>query len=246
MDEAGAVQEAFGSAAFVEVLSGGSLHVLGTYRFSRGPLLSRLSAVALSPTSLVVAFRALPTKKAKRGQPSRELSAQWIGVADDELMIDPHPIALEPEHGQMWARDVSLVAQDTFAYTYEAGGQAMKMAIVRVDPQTHQMSILDGPRRFATGSTAYLHSVSLPGGPAAPSTFTILQRPEESATAEVCRVSPEGRVAHCRSVAWSDQPLRAVSAGRLSDGRFALAFADTSGNLLYQLLSGQEHGAMIV
>jgi len=247
IDEAGSVQGAYGSAALAEVLPGGPLKVLGSYRFSEGPRLARLSAVALSSTSLVAAFRAIPPKKATAGQASRELSALWIGLADNELIIDPHPIALEPERGQMWARDLSLVAADTFAYTYEAGSEkATKMAIIKVDPQTHKMSILDGPRRIMQGETSYLHSVSLPNGGTVPATFTILQRPKESSVAEVCRVSPAGRIADCREVPWSDQAVRAVSAGRLLDGRLAVAFADMSGNLLYQLLSGQEHGAMVV
>merc|ERR1719277_2680837 len=100
-DGSGAVTGAYGSAALAEVLPGGSLKVFGTYRFSEGPLLARISAVALSPTSLVVAYRAVPETKVRAGHPSRELSAQWIGMADNELVVDPHPIALEPERGQM-------------------------------------------------------------------------------------------------------------------------------------------------
>jgi len=237
----------FGGALLAEVLSGGPIRIMGNYRFAEGMPISRLAAVALTPSSFVVAFRAQHLPDAPAGQPSLELSAQWIGMSGAELVIDPHPVALEPEHAGFLDRDVALVAKDTFAYTYTGGikDKVTKMAILSVDPTTHRMSILGGPDLVTSGEPQYIQSVSLPGSPYTPSTFTVLQKPQEYSKAEVCRISAAGRIADCREVPWADQELKAVSAARLVDGRIALAFIDMNGEVLYQLMNAQEHGAML-
>lgn len=243
-DAHGNVVRAWGSAALMEVLGGGLTRHLGTYHFSEGSPLSRLTAVALSPTSMVVGYRALPPRSSgKPEENSRELSALWIGMEEDELVVDPHPIAIESEHGAMLERDMALVAQNTFAYSYESSlAKVLKLAIVKVDPSTHRMSVVGGPSVLAEGKAEFVHSVSLPLFPGTPSAMTVFQLPKENSKLELCRVSPEGRVADCHMKVWADQELRAVSGGRLPDGRLIFAMADSKGTLLYQILTQADLG----
>mmetsp|Transcript_30217 Transcript_30217/g.87069 ORF Transcript_30217/g.87069 Transcript_30217/m.87069 type:complete len:586 (+) Transcript_30217:90-1847(+) len=241
----GVVQRSWGTAALVEVKRDGVVQVHGKYHFSQGFELSHFSAVALSPTSMVAAFRAMPLPSRPAGGMSRELSAVWMGLDGDELLIDPHPIGLEPERRRMFARSLALVSENTFSYAYESElDQATKMAVLRVDPTTHRMTIISAPKVLAQGSVRFLASLSLPSNGESPMTFTMFQRPQESCMAETCRVSPMGRVADCKDIAWADHELIDVSTGRLSDGRSAFAFATTSGEMMYQLLTPKETGAV--
>lgn len=241
----GVVTRAWGTAALVEVKPAGVVQVHGKYHFSQGFELTRFSAVALTPTSMIASFRALPLPTRPSGEPSRELCAVWMGLDGDELLVDPHPIGLEPQRRGMLARDVALVSENTFSYSYESGtDRATKMVVLQVDPATHRMTILSGPKVLAKGPVRFLASLSLPSDGESPMTFTMFQRPHESCMAEACRISPMGRIADCKDIAWADNELVDVSAGRLSDGRAAFAFATISGTLLYQLLTPKETGAL--
>jgi len=204
---------------------------------------ARITATALSPSSLVAAYRVLPEPSAAPGQASRELSAVWMGVRGGELVVSAHSLALEPGRVGAWARDVALVSQDLFAYSYQAGPERQtKLALVRVDPETHQMAVTSGPTVIGHGDATSVRGISLPSGPASPRTFTYFQRPSENAMAEVCNVSPDGRITDCRDVMWADTETRAASGVRLPDGRLAFAFANKAGAPFYQLLSGSESG----
>jgi len=236
-----------GTAQLVEVLPDAVTRVIGRYRFAEGWRVERISATALSPTSLVAAYRAqrCDDPASPESAVSHELAAQWIGMARDGLLIDPHPAGLETERTHMLARDVALVAQDTFAYSYESQREGVaKVAVVHVNNVSHRMTVTGGPEVIARGAVRFLHSVSLPAGAASPMTLTMFQRPQESCFAEVCRVSPEGRLAGCRDIAWADQEIQELSVGRLPDARLAVAYVSMRGTLLYQLLTPLETDAI--
>jgi len=244
--QAGRLTAAFGGAALAEVVSGGPLRILGKYRFEEGLVVSDLAAVALTPSSIVVGYKAKNRQKVSSGEPSRELSAVWLGMDGAELVIDPHPIALEPERSGMQARDLSLVAKDTIVYTYIGASKVIKASVIHVDPHSHQMTILDDAHELEQGTAQYLHSVSLASSGQIPATFTIFQKDKEPCGAKACRISAKGRIADCRAVAWrTNQELLDISAGRLMDGRFAVAYVDTQGSVMFQLLGAQDHGAML-
>eukprot|EP00421_Protoceratium_reticulatum_P009778 CAMPEP_0168357808 /NCGR_PEP_ID=MMETSP0228-20121227/784_1 /TAXON_ID=133427 /ORGANISM="Protoceratium reticulatum, Strain CCCM 535 (=CCMP 1889)" /LENGTH=594 /DNA_ID=CAMNT_0008370351 /DNA_START=127 /DNA_END=1909 /DNA_ORIENTATION=- len=236
-------ESASAGAAVLRVRPDGALSVEAATGFAEGLRVAQLAAAPLSPTSLVVGYRALPDPLATSRQASRELSAVWMGLQDNELVIDPHPIAIEPGLVGMLARDVAVVAENMFAYSYESGRERLtKLVIVRVDPVTHKMSVVGGPRVIGRGETTYVQGISMASGPLTPTTFTYFQHPRDNGMAEVCHVSPRGEVARCSDVMWSDSELKVVSGSRLPDGRLAFASANMDGALFYQLLGTQEMG----
>lgn len=242
--DASAKAKPFGGMALVQVGEGGHLKTLGKYHFAHGELVTRITATPLSPSSFVVAYRVVPGVAAPPNEPSKELSALWVGMHGTELMVDPHPVTLEPERVNMWARSVALVAQNLIAYSYQSGTEkATKLVTLHVNPKTHRLTVADGPHLLSKGSTSFVHAVSLPSGAASPKTFTYFQKPGGTATAQVCRISPQGSIASCQEVPWADAELKSVSGVRLPDGRMALAFASMSGAPQCQILGPTESGA---
>lgn len=236
LDDEGTIQEAFGGAFLFHIQPGGGIEALGTYHFAETPV-ARIAATALSPTSFVVAFRAMPADNEEDG-PSRELSAVWMGLEGSELVVDKDlTLGIEPNRRGMWSRDVALISQNLFAYTYQSGSEEKtKLQIVRVDPETHGMEVVGPPRVIGNGATPYVKSISVPYIASTPETFTMFQRPNEVGTAKVCGVSMRGRITGCHDVKWADTRVASVAASRLGDGRLIFAFTDESGNPFFQLI----------
>lgn len=225
-------EEAYGGAIFLQVVKGGGISVIGKYRFA-DHLVTHVAAVALRPTSFVVAYRDPNTEVPY----SRELSAVWMSMQDSELVVDPHPIVIEPELRDMGFRDVSLVSENLFSYSYQSkSDQKIKMAIVRVDPDTHRMEVTDKPRELTGGDTPFVKSVSLPFQSLAPHTLTYLQHPRKNSVAETCRISARGKIASCQEIPWSNTGVSTVTGRRLGDGRLVFVFADKSKGPYYQML----------
>lgn len=239
----GYAEHAFGGAALLHVQAAGALEIMGKYHFVDDLPVARIQATAMTATSFVVAYRVMPTEGASSGEPSRELAMKWAEMKDDELVVDGHPLYLEPERSGMWARGLALVSANLVAYSYESGSEKKtKMVVIKVDPSTHQMSVTGGPQQLTKGDTKYVQAIDLPSGAMSPRTFTYFQRPGEKAAAEVCRVSPAGRIADCKEVLWGDVEMRSVSGKRLPDGRLAFAFADKEGKPYYQLVGAEQAG----
>lgn len=235
LDAEGKLENGFGGAMLVQVLQTGTLSVLGKYRFAEKPV-ARLAATSLTPTSFVVGYRAVPVDSSVAGK-SEELSAQWMEMKGGELVMDPHVLTLEPDRSDMWARDLSLVSANLFAYSYQSGGEEKtKQAIIRVDPNTHHMTVVSGPKVINSGSTPYVQSISTPYGAGAAHTFTFFESATKSSLAEVCRVAGNGDTAACKELKWADHRAVVVSAAKLMDGRLAFVFADSKGIPHYQLL----------
>jgi len=229
----------FGGMVLVRSLVGGTLGVLAKYHFADGASISHIAAAALTPTSFAVGFRAPPDPSAPPGRPSRELSLVWVGMRDNELIVGPRPLVLEPSRAGVRARSLALVSRNLLACSYESElEQRTKVVLVRVDPETHRMAPTGRPEVIARGHAAFVEGVSLPSGPASPRTFTLLQLSKGRGVAAVCGVSAAGRAVHCREATWADSELVAASGSRLPDGRLAVAFADAAGEPFYQLLPG--------
>eukprot|EP00747_Dinoflagellata_sp_TGD_P033179 gnl/TRDRNA2_/TRDRNA2_136448_c2_seq1.p1 gnl/TRDRNA2_/TRDRNA2_136448_c2~~gnl/TRDRNA2_/TRDRNA2_136448_c2_seq1.p1 ORF type:complete len:319 (+),score=58.56 gnl/TRDRNA2_/TRDRNA2_136448_c2_seq1:1-957(+) len=236
--QTGKLKHAFGGALLVQVKESAELQILGKYRFTAVPV-ARITATPISPTSFVIGYRGLPLE-AVAGQPSQELSLVWCKMEGDELYLQPQPVLLEPKVAEMWARDVALVGNNMFAYTYQAGGQkALKMTIVKLDPNTHAMTITADAVVIEKGSTDFLHSIDLPYGDQTSHTFTFFQHPLKASAAKVCRISPEGTVKECNALNWASSPVSSAFAVRLWGGpspRILFVFSDKYGIPFYQYL----------
>lgn len=232
LDSSGKTKAMHGSALLTQIEKDGVPKELGKYHFAEGPI-TRLMATRLSSDSFVVAYRA-----EAEGEKKEEANAIWAQMKGSELMFDPHPISLAPDETEIWGRDVSLVAKDYFAYSFHAGGeQVTKQAIVRVDPGTHKMTIVDGPSPIDEAPTPYVQSVSLPFAPRAPHTFTYYQKPGSGiARAKVCPITPQGKMRDCTDLNFVGYELSTVAAEPLGEGRLLFVFADTTGTPYYQFV----------
>merc|ERR1719382_138824 len=231
------LQAYFGGAALVKLGLRGKLRVQGKFRFARNQPVTRIAATAMSPTSLVVAYRTLPTSD-ELGWPSRELAVRRIEMVDEELVVDQQAFYVEPQHAKMWFRDVAQLTQNLFAYSYYSGKEnETKTTIVRVDPLSHQMTVTGGPVVLAKGSTSYVQSIPLASGNAPPKSFTYFQHPGGNGMAEVCRISSKGVPDGCRNVRWADNSWAVVSGARLQDGRIMFVAANEAGKPFFQLLT---------
>lgn len=232
----GKKEAAYGGAIFLQVLQGGALNIIGKYRFA-DHLVTNIAAVALRPTSFVVAFRDPPHADESGDSYSRELSAVWMSMQDSELVVDPHPIVIEPETKEMGERDVSLVSENLFSYSYFSKAERKtKLAIVRVDPDTHRMEVTDEPKEVMSGDTPFVKSVSLPFQSLAPHTLTYVQKPLKNSVAETCRISPRGKISNCQEIPWANTHVSTVMGARLGDGRLVFVFADKMKDPYYQML----------
>jgi hypothetical protein len=232
----GAKEQAYGGALFLQVIHGGSLSIIGKYRFA-DHLVSNIAAVSMRPTSFAVAFRDPPLPDAASNAPSRELSVVWMSMQDEELVVDPHPIVLEPKSKDMGVRDLAMVSENLIALSYQSNAdKKTKMAIVKVDPDTHRMKQLGESVVLASGDTPFVKSISTPFMSLAPHTLTYLQHPRKSSVAETCRISARGNIANCQELPWSNTQVSTVAAARLGDGRLVFIFADRKLAPYYQML----------
>mmetsp|Transcript_42165 Transcript_42165/g.78415 ORF Transcript_42165/g.78415 Transcript_42165/m.78415 type:complete len:567 (+) Transcript_42165:68-1768(+) len=235
---------AAGRAALVQVSAGG-LSLLGKYHFGGDAPISRISATKLSEDSFVVAYRQEPPDDPAIGLTSKELSATWMGVNDDDLLIvSPHQFALEPGRPDMHHRDVALVSQNLFAYSYYSGAERKtKMSLVHVDPSSHQMTAVGDPVVLNVGYNSLVGAVSLPAGAESPSTLTYLQPAGENSVVKVCGVSSVGRISGCKDVSWAEAEVEAATAIKLPDGRLLFAFIQKGGTVQTRFLSAEEASA---
>jgi len=232
----GPTEEAYGGAIFLQVVQGGSISVIGKYRFA-DHLVTHVTAVALRPNSFVVGYRDPPHADETSDSYSRELSAVWMSMQDSELIVDPHPIVIEPKTKDMGLRDLSLVSENLFSYSYFSNSDRKTyLAIVKVDPDTHRMKVTDKPKELTTGDTPFVKSVSLPFQSLAPHTLTYLQHPSKNSVAETCRISPRGLISDCQEIPWANTAVDSVSSTRLGDGRLVFIFGDTKKDPYYQML----------
>mmetsp|Transcript_55681 Transcript_55681/g.120299 ORF Transcript_55681/g.120299 Transcript_55681/m.120299 type:complete len:560 (-) Transcript_55681:84-1763(-) len=240
VNPSGELGRAFGAAALVELVDE-ETRILGKFRFADMPV-EHIAATALGPTSLVVAFRGLPDI-AQEGSTSKELSATWIEMLDDELVVDTHALELEPDRQEMMGRGVALISQNVFAYSYESSTEKqLKIATIHVDPNTHRMTPVGEPAVISQGSAEVIQAISVPSGPLGPRSFTYFQKHgAKYGAAGICRVATSGRAQDCKSIPFADAALRTASGERLMDGRLLFVYADAgSGRPYYQFLGAQD------
>lgn len=232
----------FGGAILLHLGEEGTVNIAGKYRFAHDLSVSRLTATRLTPTSMVVAYRALPIDpQAATDEPSQELSAAWIGEEEGELSIATNPFSLETNMRDMWGRALSLISQNLISYTYQSATEKlMKMVILHVDHETHALSVVDGPRAIGYGDAKFVQAISLDPGMLMPHSFTYWQQPGAPSEAEVCRVSAQGTVERCGKAAWADSELASASGARLADGRLMFAYVELDSALPYSQVFGAQ------
>ncbi|CAE7192886.1 unnamed protein product [Symbiodinium sp. CCMP2592] len=238
-----AAEKKAGNAYLVQAHAGG-ISLLGKYHFGGEAPISHMATAKLSEDSFVVAYRQQPPDSHEIGLTSKELSATWMGISDDDfLIVSPHQFTLEPDRPDMYHRDVALVSQNLFAYSYYSGSERKtKMSLVHVDPASHLMTAVGDPVVLSTGYNSLVGAVSLPAGPATPSTFTYIQPAGAKSIAKVCGVSSEGRISACKDVSWAEAEVETATSIKLPDGRLLFAF-QKEGTVQTRFLSAEEASA---
>jgi len=228
----------YGGVVFLQSAKGGTLSIIGKYRFA-DIAVSNIAAVAMRPTSFVVGYRDPPLPGESPDAYSRELSLVWMGMEDDELIRDPHPIVVDSKDKDIGIRDLSLVSENLIAYSYQSKSERKtKLAIVHVDPSNHRMKMTSAPKVISDGSTAFVKSISLPFMSLAPHTLTYIQKPHKSSIAETCTISMKGLITGCQEMHWANTPVNTVIGARLGDGRLVFVYADVSeGAPYYQMIA---------
>eukprot|EP00439_Symbiodinium_sp_Y106_P045973 s7683_g5.t2 len=238
-----AAEKKAGNAYLVQAHAGG-ISLLGKYHFGGQAPISHMATAKLSEDSFVVAYRQQPPDSHEIGLTSKELSATWMGISDDDfLIVSPHQFTLEPDRPDMYHRDVALVSQNLLAYSYYSGSErTTKMSLVHVDPASHLMTAVGDPVVLSTGYNSLVGAVSLPAGPATPSTFTYIQPAGAKSIAKVCGVSSEGRISACKDVSWAEAEVETATSIKLPDGRLLFAF-QKEGTVQTRFLSAEEASA---
>lgn len=236
------VAHVFGVAMLLHIGEGGAVSILGKYRFAQGYQVSRLTATLTSHSTMVLGYRALhPSGDNAATSDSRELSAAFVSMEGNELAVSAGVLHLEPGRRDMWGRAVSLVSQNLVAYSYQSAAEKKtKTAILRVDSESHAITLVGGPRVISEGSAAFVQAITLDPGMQAPHSFTYFQHPGQKSQAEVCRIAATGAIESCGKAAWADQELHAASAARLPDGRLFFAYANAELKPFVQIFGPQE------
>lgn len=225
--------ESFGNSLLASLGPGGKISVLGKFRFSDYGV-CRLEVTKVTPTAFVVAARGAiavddldPSIHTKQ-----EAMAMYGELIDNDLVFDPNPVNIEPKRSQIWARGLSLIAPNTFAYAFQDGmDMAMKMAVLEINPTSHRIEAVQGPVVLRSGFSPYVSMLSVPYTPSDPHTL-IYYEDEVSNTSMVnlCSWSTTARTfGRCEDFAWLNQRLTSVSGIHLGGGKSFFVFTPESG-----------------
>jgi len=229
--------ESFGSALLAEVGPAGDVQVLGTYRFANFPV-CRLEAARISPTSFVVGARAAAARDAdaSAGAEPRERGALAVygELIGSDLVFDTSPLSIVPDEGQIWARGVSLIAPNTFAYAYQQGDESqIRMAVAEVDPLSHAMRLVQSPVVIRHGFSPYVSMLSVPYSASDPHAL-LYYGSGNSSKVTLCSWSvSEKRIHSCEEFEWLSNPVSSVAGAHLGRGQSLMVFATGSGTPYY-------------
>lgn len=235
-------EESFGNSVLAEVGPEGEISVMGAFRVSETPM-CRLEISKVGPSSFVIAGRAGPAVDDMDDQAvatNQEAIAIYGEMVDDLLVFNPNFANIEPAGTQIWARSVSLIAPDTLAYAYQQGsadgGLKMKMAILSVDPVTHQMSVVARPAVVREGFSPYVQMLSVPYTPSDPHTLIYHEDGDQSKASLCAWKSSTSSLERCESFTWLQQKVTGISGAHLGGGKSFLAFTTASGMPYYTVV----------
>lgn len=240
--------EMHGSSILAEV--SGDLEapkLLGKSHFADGPV-SRISVAPLSPTLFAVAFREGQDSEASPSS-SREASVALAELWDSSLVFTMKPIPLEPSKDEIWARSVAGLGHNAFAYTYHSGTeQVTKQAVLRLDPESHKLVILQQPQVIAFGFTPFVSTVGTvqQEEPQMASQvellqshghrlFTFLGAEGAHGQGTICAVS-QGLPVGCKNSGKTFREVVSATSAPIGDGRVFLLSVDAKGSPYYSLV----------
>jgi hypothetical protein len=223
--------ESFGNSVLLNLGSTGALTKLGQFRFSDYPV-CRLEVTKLSPTSFIVAARAgqAVDEMDSAVTENQEAMALYGEMSGDDLVFDPNPVNLEPKGTHIWARGVSLIAPNTFAYAYQRGqSKKIMMAVVTVDPKTHKMQVVHSPTPVKEGLSPYVSMLSVPYTASDPHTLIYYDNKGESMV-NICRWdSHKFTLDRCEDFQWLQGKVKSASGVHLGGGKSFMVFAAENG-----------------
>lgn len=227
--------ESFGNSMLLEVGENGALTSLGKSRFTDAPV-CRLEVTKLSPKTFVIAGRAGPAidEMDSSVHTNQEAMALFGEMSGNDLVYDPNPVNLEPHAKNIWARGVSLIAPNTFAYAYQHGDdQNMMMAVVHVNETTHRMEVVRKPSVMKAGFSPYVSMLSVPYSAADPHTLTYYNGPQNSMLNVCSWDSAKMELNKCEDFSWLQGKVESVSGVHLGGGKSLMVFAPESGTPYY-------------
>merc|ERR1719198_864923 len=162
---------------------------------------------------------------------NQEAIAVFGEAVGNDLVFDPNALNLEPQGTDIWARGISLIAPNTVAYAYQEGvnNSEMKMAVMKVDPTTHALQVMQAPAVIRKGFSPYVSMINLPYTPTDPHTLLYYQM-GNSAMVNVCAwSSEEGKLDRCEDFTWLSDSVASVHGARLEGGKALMVFSSADG-----------------
>jgi hypothetical protein len=228
--------ESFGNSLLAEVGPAGDVQILGTYRFANYPV-CRLEAARISPTSFVVGVRAAAVRAddSSDAAPTEQGALALYGeLVGSDLVFDTSPLSIAPDEGQIWARGVSLIAPNTFAYAYQQGdNEQIRVAVAEVDPLSHSMRMVQDPVVLRHGVSPYVSMLSVPYSASDPHALSYYESGNSSKVTLCSWSIGEKRLHHCEEFEWLSHPVSSVAGAHLGRGRSLMVFATGSGTPYY-------------
>merc|ERR1719506_3566954 len=227
--------QSFGNSMLLQVGSNGGVKSLGNFRFADYPVV-RLEVTKLSPKTFIIAARAAQAvdEMDESKKTNQEAMALFGEMSGDDLVYDPNPVNLEPKGKNIWARGISLIAPNTFAYAYQRGpDQKMMMGVVHVNETTHRMKVVHQPSVIKEGFSPYVSMLSVPYTASDPHTLTYYNGADNSMV-NVCTWDPaQNRLSKCEDFMWLQVKVNSVSGVHLGGGKSFMVFAPESGMPYY-------------
>lgn len=223
--------EAFGNSMLLDIGNDGAVTSLGSFRFADYAVM-RLEVTKLTPKTFVIAARGAPAvdEMDSSVHTNQEAMALYGEMSGDDLVFDPNPVNLEPKGTDIWARGVSLIAPNTFAYAYQRGTDSkMMLGVVHVNETTHRMQVVHQPSQIKEGFSPYVNMLSVPYTASDPHTLTYYDGPQNSMV-NICSWDPKSRKLNkCEDFQWLQGKVKSVSGVHLGGGKSFMVFAPESG-----------------
>jgi hypothetical protein len=223
--------QTFGNSMLVSLGTKGSITDMGKFRFSDYPV-CRLEVTKLSPTAFVLAARAGEAVDEMDSSitTNQEAMAMFAEMSGDDLVFDPSPVNLEPKGKHIWARGVSLIAPNTFAYAYQQGeSKQIMMAVVKVDQTTHKMQVVHQPAAVKGVVSPYVSMLSVPYTASDPHTLVYYDNNDQTMV-NLCRWDPKKSLLdRCEDFQWLQGKVKSVSGVHLGGGKSFMVFTADNG-----------------
>lgn len=214
----------------------GEVTKLGDYRFAEQAI-CRLETVKVSDTAFIIAGRAAPAPDdtSSTATATDQEAIAWYGeLVDGVLTFDPNPVNVEPSQTQIWARGLSMITPDKFAYAYQQGSDLkIKMAVVSIDQATHKMTVVSAPKVVRDGFSPYVGMIDYPYTIESPHTLTFYDGGGKSKVNICSWDAASSSTTKCEDFDWLEEPARSVQGVHIGGGKSLMVFTTTDGLIYY-------------